>query len=112
MKTNGEVKFSFKWKFAICSYEYSIEITLIPQATSLPQCERASYGRQHLRSVYARRQRCDNFVITLAILFSLKTIESFENGLQPPFWIDSIVKARLHYASMIDLEAQRLGVND
>ena len=26
-------------------------ITLIPQATSLPQCERASCGRQHLRSV-------------------------------------------------------------
>ena len=30
-----------------------------------------------------RRQRCDNSAMILAALFSLETMESLENGLQP-----------------------------
>ena len=39
---------------------------------------------KHLRPVYTKRQRrlCYNAAMTLAILFSLKTMESLENGLQ------------------------------
>ena len=37
-----------------------------------------------LGPMYTKRQRqlCDNAAMTLAILFSLKTMESLENGLQ------------------------------
>ena len=40
------------------------------------------------------RVNCDNSVIMLVILFSLKTMELLENGLQPQHWSDSIVTAR------------------
>ena len=45
------------------------------------------YVRSTLRSVYTKRQRssCNNSAITLMILFSLKTMESLENGLQPAY---------------------------
>ena len=35
--------------------------------------------------IYTKRQceHCDNSAMTLVILFSLKTVESLENGLQP-----------------------------
>ena len=38
-----------------------------------------------LGSIYIKRQpqRCDHSALRLAILFSLKSMETFENGLQP-----------------------------
>ena len=35
-----------------------------------------------VRSVYTERQRCDNSAMTLALLLSLKSMETLENGLQ------------------------------
>ena len=32
------------------------------------------------------RQCCNNSGMMLVILFSLKTMETLQNGLQPPFW--------------------------
>ena len=50
---------------------------------------------EKLGSVYTKRQRqhqcCDNSVMTLAIMFSLKTMELLEDWLQTPFWSDPIV---------------------
>ena len=44
-------------------------------------------------TVYIKRQRqcSDNFALTLAILFSLKTIVSLKNGLQPHPGVTPIV---------------------
>ena len=41
--------------------------------------------RQHQGPLYTKHQhqRCDNSVMMLVIQFSLKTMESLENGLQP-----------------------------
>ena len=39
--------------------------------------------------------------MTIVILFSLKTVEVHENGLQPPFWSDSIVFNENSIASLI-----------
>ena len=49
-----------------------------------------------LGPVYAKRQRqyCDNSAITLAILFSLKTMEVLENGLQPQSGMTSLFSMR------------------
>ena len=47
----------------------------------------SSSANEPLGTVYTKRQRqcCDNSAITLAILFSLKTVESLENRLQTHF---------------------------
>ena len=39
--------------------------------------------KKDLGPVYTKRQRCDDSAMTLAILFSLKRMESLENALQP-----------------------------
>ena len=46
--------------------------------------QKSTHGTR-LGPVYTKRQRqgCDNSVMTLAILFSLKSVESLENRLQP-----------------------------
>ena len=48
-----------------------------------PKCQK--YETDFLGPVYTKRQRqrCDNSAMTLAILFSLKSVESLENRLQP-----------------------------
>ena len=60
----------------------------------------ASWG-----SVYPKRHRqhCDNSAMTLVILFSLKTMEYLENGLQLQFSSDSIIFNENRIASVMEL---------
>ena len=46
--------------------------------------------------VYTKRQcqRCNNSAMTLEILFSLKTMESLKNGLQPQSEVTSLFSVR------------------
>ena len=49
--------------------------------------------------------------MTLAILFSLKTVESLENGVATPIWSDSIVFNENRIASVIAALTLTLSVN-
>ena len=49
-----------------------------------------TYSLDHNKSlgpiyIKRQRQRCDNSAMMIAVLFSLKTMESLQNGLQPIF---------------------------
>ena len=48
------------------------------------------------RAIYTKRQRqcCDNWAMMLAILFSLKTIESLENGVATHFQVTPLISMR------------------
>ena len=58
----------------------------------MSQCAVTDALRAHLYKVSA--QHCDNSVMMLLILFSLKTMELLENGLQPHFGATSLFSMR------------------
>ena len=54
------------------------------------------------RPVYTKRQHqcCDNSPMTLAILFSLKTMESLQNGLKPYSGVTPLFSIKMHSSRM------------
>ena len=60
-------------------------LLLVPIQVLVAASVNRALGAIPLGPIYTKRQRqcCDNCAKTLAILFSLKTMESLENGLQP-----------------------------
>ena len=57
----------------------------VRSTVSMTSDSESDAAKKALGSVYTEHQHqgCDNSWMTLAILFSLKTMESLENGLQP-----------------------------
>ena len=57
----------------------------IRSTVSMTSDSESDAAKKALGSVYTEHQHqgCDNSWMTLAILFSLKTMESLKNGLQP-----------------------------
>ena len=62
-------------------------------------------GSVRLRPIYIKRQgqHCDNSAMTLAILFSLKTLESLQNGVAAHFQVTSLFSMRI--LSMTSLQS-------
>ena len=78
--------------FEECTTQPPTETSSVTLPVSTPSVSPQSCVRRFLKlcdlgSVYTKRQcqRCDNFVMMLAILFSLKTVESLQNGVATIF---------------------------